>query len=115
MDIRIIKEPITRAEAKEIGKEFYQNMVKGVADVERGIIALGGEYHMDANTVLADDGSAQKNLWGFNLYFNKTNDADRIEYRALVNIRPIDGNSTAALQDEGVKAAIKNIVDRLVP
>ena len=52
MNIKIVTEPITRAEAKEIAKEFYVEMVKGVVDVEKGIIALGGEYHMDANTIL---------------------------------------------------------------
>lgn len=49
MNIRIIETPITRAEAKEIAKEFYIDMVKGVVDVEREIIALGGEWHIDAN------------------------------------------------------------------
>ena len=64
MDIRIIKQPINRTEAKEIALEYYIDMVKGVCDVERGIIALGGEYHMDANMVMTADGSVQKNVWG---------------------------------------------------
>ena len=27
-------------------------MVKGVVDIERSIVAFGGEYHMDANVLL---------------------------------------------------------------
>lgn len=49
MNIKIISQPITRAEALKIGQEFYVEMTKGVVDIQREIIALGGEYHMDAN------------------------------------------------------------------
>ena len=66
MDIRIITAPITKTEALEIAKEFYVDMVKGVVDLEKEIIALGGEYHMDANNVLIEQGSSQPVLWGLN-------------------------------------------------
>lgn len=46
MRIEIITEPITRAEAQEIAKEVYGDMVKGVADIEQGVIALGGKWHI---------------------------------------------------------------------
>ncbi|MDO8664960.1 MAG: DUF5674 family protein [Candidatus Liptonbacteria bacterium] len=64
MNIKIITAKISRAEAKEIAKEFYGDMVKGVVDIERELIAPGGEYHMDANMVLVNSGSEQKNVWG---------------------------------------------------
>ena len=60
----IITENISQSELKELAKEFYVEMVKGVADIERGIIALGGEWHADANQVLIEDDSKQNNLWG---------------------------------------------------
>ena len=113
MDIRIIKNPITRAEAKEIAKEFYVEMVKGVVDVEKGIIALGGEYHMDANTILIENGSEQKNVWGFNFYPDKAGD-EQIEYKALVNIRPVHGNSVMEIQNEDLKTVMKNIIKKLI-
>ena len=43
-------------------------MVKAVVDVERRILALGGELHSDEEAVLLDDGSSQSHLWGINLY-----------------------------------------------
>src|SRR3989344_9039446 len=113
MDIRIIKNPITRAEARDIAKEFYVEMVKGVVDVEKGIIALGGEYHMDANTILVENGSEQKNLWGFNFYPDKTGD-EQIEYKALVNIRPVHGNSVMEIQDENLRTAMRVIIRKLI-
>jgi hypothetical protein len=113
MDIRIIRKSITRAEARDIAKEFYVDMVKGVVDTERGIIALGGEYHMDANTILVEDGSEQKNVWGFNFYPDKTGD-EQIEYKALVNIRPLHGNTVMEIQNEDLKTAMKNIIKKLI-
>jgi len=113
MNIKIVTEPITRAEAKEIAKEFYVEMVKGVVDVEKGIIALGGEYHMDANTILVENGSEQKNLWGFNFYPDKTGD-EQIEYKALVNIRPVHGNSVMEIQDENLRTAMRVIIRKLI-
>ncbi len=114
MRIEIITEPITRAEAGEIAKEVYGTMVKGVADIEKGIIALGGKWHMDANTRLTEFGSAQDAVWGFNLYPEK-NGEERIEYYALINIRPAQGNRDMYIEDATIREKIHDIVSRLVP
>lgn len=113
MDIRIIKKPITQAEAKEIAKEFYVDMVKGVVDIERGIIALGGEWHMDANMVLVGEGSRQSDVWGFNFHFNKTPE-DQVEYISLINIRPNEGNYDMIIEDESRRRAMKKIIEKLI-
>ena len=113
MNIQIISRPINKAQALEIAKEFYVEMVKGVADLEKGIIALGGEYHIDANMTLIENGSCQKDLWGFNLYPNKKKD-DRLEYTSLINIRPAANNRSIEIEDDKIRLALKSIVDRLV-
>ena len=91
MTTKIIKDKIGLEELKMLAKEFYGSMIKGVADIERGLVAFGGEYHMDANTALIEDGSGQSNLWGFNVYLKKPRE-DWLEYISLINIRPADGN-----------------------
>lgn len=113
MNIRIITQPITRAEAKEIAKEFYVEMVKGVADIERGVIALGGEWHIDANQLLIQDGSKQSNVWGFNFHFDRES-KDAIEYISLINIRPRDGNRDMIVQDEKRRDAMRSIIKKLI-
>jgi hypothetical protein len=113
MNIKIIKQPITKAEAREIAQEFYVEMVKGVADIEKGIIALGGEYHVDANAILIRNGSQQKDVWGFNLYPDRTSDS-WIEYTSLINIRPSANNRSMNVEDEKIRAKIKTIVGKLV-
>ena len=114
MRIEIITEPITRAAASEIAKEIYGSMVKGVVDIERGIIALGGKWHMDANTKLTEAGSRQDAVWGFNLYSEKDG-KERIEYVALVNIRPALGNHGMYIDDESIRSKMREIIDRLIP
>jgi hypothetical protein len=113
MDIRIITNPTELAIAKEIAAEFYEHMVKGVADVEKDMLALGGEYHMDSNNVLIENGSLQENLWGFNLYFDKPEE-ERLEYTSLINIRPKQNNFDMHINDSATRDKIKQIVDKLI-
>jgi len=43
------------------------DMIKAVVDIERGVMAIGGEMHADEEAVLLDDGSREVDLWGINL------------------------------------------------
>jgi hypothetical protein len=109
MNIKIIDKKITDIELREIAKDFYGDMVKGVVDIEKEILAMGGEYHMDANNVLIEDNSKQQNIWGFNWYFNKNGD-ERIEYISLINIRPAQGNRVMEIQDVILRDKMKAII-----
>ena len=114
MNIKIIRDKkVTKKELEDLAKEFYVEMVKGVADIEKDIIALGGEWHMDANQVLIDDGSNQQNLWGFNIYLNKPKE-EMLEYNSLINIRPKQGNRSMEVESKEIKNKIFNIVNSLV-
>lgn len=109
MRIKIIDKKITESELREIAKDFYGDMIKGVVDIERKILAMGGEYHIDANMVLIENGSKQQNIWGFNWYFDKTQDK-KIEYISLINIRPAQGNRSMEIQDESLRNNMKKII-----
>ncbi len=110
MNIQIIRDTITQDELRQIGKEFYQTMIKGVVDIEKKIIVFGGEYHMDANVVLLEDGSKQKNIWGFNVYFDKSRD-NWIEYTSLINIRPLQENYDMEVSDGNIRSVMKEIIN----
>jgi hypothetical protein len=112
MKIKIVKDKITKAELEELAEEFYVEMIKGVADIENNLIALGGEWHMDANQVLIDNGSNQENLWGFNIYLNKPKE-EMLEYNSLINIRPKQGNKSMEIENEEIKNKIFEIVNNL--
>jgi hypothetical protein len=109
MDIKIIDKKITDKELREIAKDFYGNMIKGVVDIEREILAMGGEYHMDANMILIENDSKQQHVWGFNWYFDKKDD-ERIEYVSLINIRPAQNNRTMEIEDLELRDKLKSII-----
>ena len=73
-------------------------MVKYVVDVERGLIAIGGEMHVDGEQLLLESGSRQADLWGANYYPGRGTEGC-IEYTSLINIRPSAGNRAMELLD----------------
>lgn len=91
----------------------FGDMVKAVVDVARRIIAIGGELHSDDEAALLDDGSRQEDLWGINLYPGD-DDADWIEFDSMINVRPSQGNRSRDVQDEKLRASIRDIVSELV-
>jgi Protein of unknown function (DUF5674) len=86
----------------------FEDMVKYVVDVERRVIAAGGEMHADAEQALLDSGSRQADLWGANYYPGRGRE-ECIEYTSLINIRPAAGNRGMELQDAGLRARLREI------
>ena len=113
-DILIVREPVSVSAVQDLAQKWYGDMIKGVADVEKGTVALGGDWHIDANTVLIADGSQQSNVWGFNIYVHERGDA-ALEYQSLINIRPAQGNRDMELQDAALRQKIHSIIERLIP
>ena len=110
MNIKIIEDNISLQELREVAKEFYSTMIKGVVDVKREIVAFGGEYHADANERILENGSRQSDVWGFNMYFDKPRES-WIEYISLINIRPQAGNMKMEVQDEHIRDTMKAIIN----
>ncbi|MBI4587142.1 MAG: hypothetical protein HY717_24280 [Planctomycetes bacterium] len=110
----VVRDPVDAALLKEYAKAWFGDMVKIVVDVKRGILALGGELHADGEEPLLRDGSKQSDLWGANVYIFRE-EADRLEYTALINIRPGQGNRSMVVQDQQVRSRMKQIVDRVLP
>ncbi|MCM2257416.1 MAG: DUF5674 family protein [Vicinamibacteria bacterium] len=92
---------------------WFEDMVKYVVDVDRGVAAVGGEMHADAEALLLDGGSRQTDLWGAN-YYPGRGEAECIEYTSLINIRPAQGNRSMELQDEELRARLREITFRLI-
>ena len=112
-DIRILKNPITKVELKEIAKERFGDLVKVVVDTEKGIMAIGGELHADEEAVLLENGSIQQNLWGINLYPDVQDD-NWIEFDSMINVRPSQDNRSRGVDSEKIKQHIIEIVTKLI-
>lgn len=113
MKIKIVPDKITIDEVRQMAADTYGDMVKGVADVQRAIMAIGGEWHADAEALLLEDGSAQENLWGFNIYPEKDKDS-RIAFVSLINIRPRQNNRGMEIIDITIRKQITEIVNNLI-
>jgi hypothetical protein len=113
MEIKIVRESITKGELNEMAKEQFGDMVKAVVDVEQRIIAIGGELHSDEEAILLDQGSIQKHLWGINLYPEKPL-TEWIEFDSMINVRPSGGNRSRYVENAKIRDAVTAIVNRLV-
>lgn len=111
--IKIIKNPITKTELKKMAKERFGDFVKAVVDINQKIIALGGELHADEESLLLEQGSKQKDLWGINLYPDKSED-EWIVFDSIINLRPSQGNRSREVENEKIRMKIKNIVKKLI-
>ena len=113
MEIKIIKEKISLAEVQKVALENYGDMVKAVVDIKKGIFALGGDLHADAEAVLLQAGSEQPDLWGINIYPSEPQE-ERIIFSSLINISPKRQNRSMIIEIPEVKRKIKEIIDSLI-
>jgi len=111
--IRIIEKFITINELRTIAKEGFGDMVKAVVDLEKKIMAVGGELHADEEAQLLDRGSKQSNLWGFNIYVDQPRDS-WIEFDSMINIRPAQGNRSRTIESTEVQKQIIDITNTLI-
>ncbi len=114
IEILIVREPIELTILSPLTRAWHETLLKGAADVKRGTIALGGEWHMDANTVLIADGSDQRDVWGFNIYPDERGEG-ALEFISLINIRPRQGNIAMELTDEALRREIRSLIRTLIP
>jgi hypothetical protein len=112
-EILLLTEPVAPERLSALVAHWFGDMVKYVADVRRGVIAIGGELHADAEAVLLADGSRQGDLWGAN-YYPGRGEEGCIEYTSLINIRPSAGNRSMEIADASVRDAVRRLTLELV-
>jgi len=112
--VEIVRAPIALARVRALAEDLFGDLVKAVVDLDRGIMAIGGELHADEEAVLLDDGSAQSNLWGINLYPADFGSAGWLEFDSMINVRPRLGNRSRDVEDPALRQRIIEVVDALV-
>lgn len=98
---------------REMAEKMFGNLIKGVVDVERGIMALDGELHADEQALLIENGSKQQNVWGINLYPDKA-EGDFLEFDSVINIRPLQHNRSRRVENEEIRKKISEIINNLI-
>ena len=109
----LVAERLDRDVLAELVRRHFEDIVKYVVDVERGVAAVGGELHPDEEAVLLEDGSRQDDLWGASYYPGEGPSAC-IEYTSLINVRPSAGNPSMVVEDEALRERIREITHALI-
>lgn len=113
MEMRIVESSIARADLRTIAQNQFGRLVKAVVDVSKNIMVVGGELHADEEQVLLEQGSRQEDLWGINIYPDKSRE-EWLEFDSMVNLRPSFGNSSRGVENAETRGKIAEIVKQLV-
>ena len=92
----------------EKAREEYSDYIKTVIDVEREVMTVGGEFHIDGEQVLIKHGSKQSNLYGGGYRIS----TGEIEYMALSNYKPALGKITYEISDETVRNKMRELTEK---
>ena len=106
--IQIIRQRANPEQMEQMLEElkFY---IKLAVDIERHILAGGGEMHYFCEQALLDDGSYQKNIWGAG--FMPVD--QKITYDSLINLRPRQNRSMEIL-DPNIRERVAQIILELL-
>jgi len=102
--IVLTSEALGPAEVRRLVQAFFGEMVKVVVDVRRDA---------DGEQLLLEDGSEQADLWGANYYPGRGPEGC-VEFTALINIRPAQGNPGMEIQDPEVRRPVGDVVLRVL-
>ena len=105
--------PVSMAELQQLAEGRFGDMIKAVVDLRRGLMLLDAELHADQEAELLAEGSAQRDLWGINLYPG-VEGPDWLEFDSMINLRPSFGNRSRGVDEPSIREAIGILVDRLV-
>ncbi|MBL7142068.1 MAG: hypothetical protein ISS83_00135 [Candidatus Pacebacteria bacterium] len=114
MEIKIIKDPISKKELIDMAKEQFGDLIKAVVDIDQGIMAVGGEMHADEEAILMEkETSRRESTWGINIYPGK-NKEEMIEFDSVINLKPSFGNRSRSVDNPEIQNKIRNIVEKLI-
>lgn len=104
--ILIFEKKATNEEIKKVAEDFGGLYIKVVVDIEREILAAGGERHFDAEQKLLENGSKQADLWGGGLDIKTF----EIDYNSMINLRPNQDNSSRDILSSEIRKRFDKIV-----
>ena len=111
MGILVIRKKVTPEQLHEMLEVYAAgSYIKVAVDVEQEFLVGGAIMHFECEEILLEqEGCEQKNVWGAGWYV----DRQEMAYDSFINQRPSDNNSSIYIQDEHLKARVKNIVEKL--
>lgn len=111
--MEIIDKSVKRQYIADMQDNFFGDMVKGVVDIEKCLLAVDAELYADLERILLENGSQQFDLWGINLY-PELDGEDFLEFDSMINIRPYQGNPSRDVLNPETRERIKSVVNKLI-
>ena len=105
----VISEKAAGDEIKKMAEDF-DGYIKVVVDIEKGILAGGGERHFDGEQKLIEEGSRQADLWGGGVDL----ETKEIDYNSIINLRPNQENPSRDILSKEIRSKIDKIVKGLL-
>jgi hypothetical protein len=107
--ILIIKERATKEQVEEM-LQTLKVYIKIAVDIEKGILAGGGQQHAECEAALLKNGSKQKDIWGADwIPFTQ-----KMAYESIINIRPSQNNRSMIIQDPAIRERVTQITQSLI-
>jgi hypothetical protein len=107
--VNLIQERATKEQLEEM-LENLSSYIKLAVDIERGVLAGGGEHHADCEAVLLEHGSKPIDIWRADWYPLKQD----VGYEFLTNISPRQNNRSMESQDRSIIKQVAEIVEQLL-
>ena len=108
--ILLVRDRATPEQIAGMSEAFGETLIKLAVDVEREILAGGGELYADCEAALLEDGSQQHNVWGADWFPLD----QEVGFESLINIRPRQQNFALEIADPTLRSQIEAIVRRLL-
>jgi len=96
--IIVLDRKITPEEFEQ-SREIYNDYIKSVIDIEKNVLAVGGEFHIDCEEVLIERGSKLENLYGGGYRVS----TKEVEYMAMSNYKPNFNKTTYEIMDPVIR------------
>lgn len=107
--IIVLERKIT-CEEFELAREVYSDYIKTVVDIERNIMAVGGEFHIDCEEELIKQGSRIEDLYGGGYRVS----TKEVEYMAMSNYKPSLNKTTYEVTDPQIREQIYNLTKEYI-
>lgn len=96
--IILLEKPATEDDIKKASEELG-DYIKIIVDIVRYKVAIGGELHADAEKLMIEQGSKQKDIWGGGIDLA----TKKLFTNAMINIRPNQGNDSMEILDQDAR------------
>lgn len=110
MAVVILENKLTEEDVKK-AREEYDSVIKITIDIEQEIVAIGGEYHADAERIMYEKfGSKNSNLWGG--AYDLTEKV--LTVHAMINRKPNLDNNSPDILDPKTRKKFVLLAEKIV-